>query len=175
MTFTADHVFQAKKWLWDKYPDMYPTDDTNRNRRYFHHETQATSEYFAQLSVGTPPQKFKIFLDTSYNDIWVSSTRSRTYDQTNPSIRFNYSLSSSYKTNARPFNWNEGWVDNGFLQYPGATSTPHGVAPTQGYRSFEDMAMGDICLKEQWFIESVYEAFRYTEFDGAFGKTLNWR
>ncbi|OAD74126.1 hypothetical protein PHYBLDRAFT_11382, partial [Phycomyces blakesleeanus NRRL 1555(-)] len=52
------------------------------------------SEYVVHLDIGTPPQKFSVFLDTGSTDLWIPSTKCNPV--LCPFARFDSTLSSTF-------------------------------------------------------------------------------
>ncbi|KAL0084993.1 aspartic peptidase domain-containing protein [Phycomyces blakesleeanus] len=69
------------------------------------------SEYVVHLDIGTPPQKFSVFLDTGSADLWIPSTKCDTAQC--PFSRFDETLSSTFTPTDQNFT----------LRYGGGNST----------------------------------------------------
>ncbi|KAI9788211.1 MAG: Vacuolar protease A [Peltula sp. TS41687] len=111
------------------------------------------AQYFAELSIGTPPQNFKVVLDTGSSNLWVPSQQCNsiacylhsTYDS---------SASSTYKANGSSFE----------IRYGSGSLT--------GFVSQDVVTIGDMLLKKQDFTEATSEpglAFAFGRFDGIMG------
>jgi len=72
------------------------------------------SEYFGEVDIGTPPQKFKVIYDTGSSNLWVPS---KTCDNCKKTGRhYDSSSSSSYSKNGESFSMQYGTGScNGFL------------------------------------------------------------
>jgi hypothetical protein len=94
--------------------------------------------YFGEISLGTPPQKFKILFDTGSSNLWVPSVMCK--DRACLSHeRFNSSLSKSYEEDGAPFT----------IQY--------GTGSMQGMLSKDVLRIGTYEIKDQVFAESIRE------------------
>lgn len=108
---------------------------------------------YAEISLGTPPQKFKVVLDTGSSNLWVPSSSCSsiacylhsTYDS---------SASSTFKKNGSDFD------------------ISYGSGSLSGFVSNDVMQLGDITVQGQDFAEATNEpglAFAFGRFDGILG------
>jgi len=119
-------------------------------------ENFMNAQYFADISIGTPPQNFKVILDTGSSNLWVPSTECSSI-ACYLHQKYDSSASSSYKKNGTTFE----------IQY--------GSGSLSGFVSNDVMTIGDIQIKNQDFAEATNEpglAFAFGRFDGILG--LGW-
>lgn len=111
------------------------------------------AQYFAEISLGTPPQTFKVVLDTGSSNLWVPSSQCNSiacYLHT----RYESSSSSTYKANGSSFE----------IRY--------GSGSLSGFVSQDTLTIGDLKIKKQDFAEATSEpglAFAFGRFDGILG------
>uniref|UniRef100_F7FJA3 renin n=1 Tax=Monodelphis domestica TaxID=13616 RepID=F7FJA3_MONDO len=83
------------------------------------------TQYYSEISIGSPPQTFKVIFDTGSSDFWVSSSQCDPIDSTSGKIpfhnRYDASKSSTYKMNESEFiiHYASGWVEGFLSQDPG--------------------------------------------------------
>lgn len=108
---------------------------------------------FSEISLGTPPQTFKVILDTGSSNLWVPSSKCGSiacYLHT----KYDASSSSTHKKNGSSFE----------IQY--------GSGSMKGFVSQDTLKIGDITIKNQDFAEATEEpglAFAFGKFDGILG------
>jgi len=111
------------------------------------------AQYFAEIKIGTPPQSFKVVMDTGSSNLWVPGAKCRS-----PACwlhkTYKSASSSTYKANGTTF------------------AIAYGSGSLTGVLNTDDISIGDIKIKGQSFGESVTEpglAFVAGHFDGILG------
>ncbi|KAJ7872559.1 endopeptidase [Mycena leptocephala] len=126
-------------------------------------------QYFADIQLGTPPQSFKVILDTAWDlplnkspvqlltsfahpsssNLWVPNTDCTTI-QCSLHAKYDSSKSATYHANGS------------------AISITYGSASMQGFVSQEALTISDLTVSEQDFAEATV-VFSAGKFDGIFG------
>merc|ERR1712093_116381 len=111
------------------------------------------AQYYSEITLGTPPQTFKVVLDTGSSNLWVPSTRC-TSIACFLHAKYDAEASSSYKANGTEF------------------EIHYGSGSMEGIVSNDLLTIGDLKIKHQDFGEATKEpglAFAFGKFDGILG------
>ncbi|PWA73779.1 aspartic peptidase A1 family, Saposin-like protein [Artemisia annua] len=112
------------------------------------------AQYFGEIGIGTPPQKFTVIFDTGSANLWVPSSKCIMSVSCFFHKKYRSSQSRTYKLNGQP----------AAIQY--------GSGSISGYFSEDDVLVGDLVVRDQMFIEATREpgaTFLAGKFDGILG------
>lgn len=113
------------------------------------------AQYFGEIALGTPPQRFTVVFDTGSSNLWVPSSRCKGFNLACLLHRKYASFrSSTYIQDGHPFQ----------IKYGSGSMT--------GFTSIDALSIGALRLPNATFVEAVTEpgiAFAVTMFDGILG------
>ncbi|CAH1434423.1 unnamed protein product [Lactuca virosa] len=89
------------------------------------------AQYFGEIGIGTPPQKFKVVFDTGSSNLWVPSSECSYSVSCYFHTKYQSSQSSTYKMNGK----------HAIIEYGGESIS--------GYFSEDNIKVGDIVIEDQ--------------------------
>ncbi|KAK7292427.1 hypothetical protein RIF29_08206 [Crotalaria pallida] len=112
------------------------------------------AQYYGEIAIGNPPQKFTVIFDTGSSNLWVPSSKCTFSVSCYFHPKYKSSKSNSYRKNGT----------RAAIQY--------GTGAISGFFSYDSVKVGDIVVKNQEFIEATKEpgvTFLVAKFDGILG------
>ncbi|KAF5729078.1 aspartic proteinase-like [Tripterygium wilfordii] len=112
------------------------------------------AQYYGEIGIGSPPQKFTVIFDTGSSNLWVPSAKCYFSVACYLHSKYKSSESSTYKKNG----------ESAAIQY--------GSGAISGFFSYDNIKVGDLVVKNQEFIETTKEpglTFLVAKFDGILG------
>ncbi|KAL6573831.1 hypothetical protein OROHE_001373 [Orobanche hederae] len=112
------------------------------------------AQYFGEIGIGTPPQKFTVIFDTGSSNLWAPSAKCYFSVPCYFHSKYKSSQSSTYKKNGK------------------SAAIRYGTGAISGFFSEDDVIIGDLVVKGQEFIEATREpgiTFLVAKFDGILG------
>ncbi|XP_042363792.1 pepsin A-like [Plectropomus leopardus] len=153
---TAREILE-EQGLWEEYRLKYPYNPTAKFDDRFAVGTESMTNdadlsYYGVISIGTPPQSFKVIFDTGSSNLWVPSIYCNS-PACNNHAKFNPSTSSTYKHSSASLN----------IQY--------GTGSMIGLLGYDTVMVGGLAVTNQIFGLSTSEApfMQYMRADGILG------
>jgi hypothetical protein len=120
-------------------------------------DSYQNAQFYGEISVGTPPQKFKVIFDTGSSNLWVPSKKCGLACLLKS--KYTSSKSSTYAANGKEF------------------KILYGSGPVSGFLSQDNVMVGDLEVEGMTFAEidnvkGLGLAFSIGKFDGILG--LGW-
>ncbi|KZV43689.1 aspartic protein-like [Dorcoceras hygrometricum] len=112
------------------------------------------AQYYGEIHIGSPPQKFTVIFDTGSSNLWVPSSKCYFSVACYLHPRYKSSMSKTYKKNGK------------------SCSISYGSGSISGFLSQDNVEVGDVVVKDQVFIETTREVgltFLVGKFDGILG------
>ncbi|XP_020593223.1 phytepsin-like isoform X1 [Phalaenopsis equestris] len=112
------------------------------------------AQYYGEIGIGSPPQKFTVIFDTGSSNLWVPSAKCYFSVACFFHSKYKSSKSSTYRKNGQ----------SAAIQY--------GTGAVAGFLSQDHITVGDLLVKDQVFIEATKEpgvTFLVAKFDGILG------
>eukprot|EP01038_Epipyxis_sp_PR26KG_P005461 gene5461-7561_t len=112
------------------------------------------SQYYGEIALGSPSQKFNVIFDTGSSDLWVASAQCDS--SCGSHAKYDSSKSSTYVKNGTAFD------------------ITYGSGPVSGYQSIDTLSLGGIVVSNQEFAEvtdasGLGAAYKLGKFDGILG------
>uniref|UniRef100_A0A8C4FCD0 pepsin A n=1 Tax=Dicentrarchus labrax TaxID=13489 RepID=A0A8C4FCD0_DICLA len=149
--------FLEEQGLWEEYRLKYPYNPMAKfDDRFAVGNEPMTNDadlaYYGIISIGTPPQSFKVVFDTGSSNLWVPSIYCNS-PACNNHDKFNPGLSSTYRHNGSPLS----------IQY--------GTGSMTGFLGYDTVTVGGLAVRNQIFGMSKSEApfMQYMRADGILG------
>ncbi|PSS00343.1 Aspartic proteinase [Actinidia chinensis var. chinensis] len=112
------------------------------------------AQYFGEIGVGSPQQKFTVIFDTGSSNLWVPSSKCIFSIACLFHSKYKHAKSTTYQKNGKTI----------AIQY--------GSGAVSGFLSQDNIKVGDLLVKDQLFMEATKEGsltFVAAQFDGILG------
>ncbi|XP_062161470.1 aspartic proteinase [Alnus glutinosa] len=112
------------------------------------------AQYYGEIAIGSPPQKFTVIFDTGSSNLWVPSAKCYFSVACYFHAKYKSSESRTYQKNGT------------------SASIQYGSGAISGFFSYDDVKVGNLVVKNQEFIEATREpsvTFLVAKFDGLLG------
>ncbi|XAR65670.1 Phytepsin [Bertholletia excelsa] len=112
------------------------------------------AQYFGEIGIGTPPQKFTVIFDTGSSNLWVPSSKCYFSVPCYFHSKYKSSESSTYQKDGK------------------SAEIHYGTGAISGFFSEDHVRVGGLVVKNQEFIEATREpsvTFLVAKFDGILG------
>uniref|UniRef100_A0A8C4RJS9 Pepsin A-like n=1 Tax=Erpetoichthys calabaricus TaxID=27687 RepID=A0A8C4RJS9_ERPCA len=152
------HDVLEERGLLEDYVSKYPVSPSDEDAELATTSNEPLKNYFdisyfGVISIGTPPQSFKVVFDTGSANLWVPSTYCNTNACTNHK-RFNPNLSSTFRASST------------------GISILYGTGSMTGLLGYDTVSVAEIEVTNQMFAMSETEPgifLYYASFDGILG------
>ncbi|XP_041955565.1 pepsin A-like [Alosa sapidissima] len=146
-----------EKGLWEEYRKKFPYQPMVKFQQQQNGVESMTNDadidYYGIISLGTPPQSFRVIFDTGSSNLWVPSVYCTSSSACKNHRKFNPDVSSTFKSTTEPVQ----------IQY--------GTGSMTGILGYETLEVGGITVNNQIFglTETEGQFMQYMTWDGILG------